>query len=121
MPTAFPTIEHGGPRWRRFYQEPPTYKTIRGPEYYDGGQDTFSPPGVSPVRRWVVDYDQLIGTEAAILDEHYDSAEGGHLGFDLTDPRTGITYTNVKYLDYDRPAHNTEKIQARRVRLEWRP
>jgi len=120
-PTAYPTYLLGGPLHRRLYQETPEFQTVKGPKFYDGAQDTFNPPGVSPVRRWAIDYEGLTETEAALLDDHYEAAEGMHLGFPFTDPRTGIAYTNVKYLDYDRPAHNRRTIQARRVRLEWRP
>jgi hypothetical protein len=119
-PEAFPTHHLGGPRWRRCYQLEPEFPTVLGPKYVDGGQDTFI-SFTTPTRRWVIEYDQLIQPEFELLDGHYSDAQGVHLGFEFTDPDTGITYQNVKYEKFDRPAHNVKTIQARVARLIKRP
>lgn len=120
MPTNYPTLDYGGPQWLRFYATEPEYAVVQGPLYADKGQDTFL-SFTNPVRRWVFDYEGLTEVEAQILDDHFASAYGTHLGFAFTDPRTGTAYTGVKYERYERPAHEKVWLQSRRVQLIKRP
>lgn len=119
-PEAYPTISLGGPRWRRLYQLEPEFPVVNGPRYADGGMDTFI-SFTTPTRRWVIEYDQLIQPEYEMIDGHYADAQGTHLGFDFTDPHTGILYENVKYEKFNRPPHNVKTIQARTIQLVKRP
>jgi hypothetical protein len=79
----------------------------------------------TPVRVFQFNYDGLLSeAEAAVLDAHYDSAQGNFVGFNFMEPRTGVLYTNVHYKTYKR-SHVDGAMgrtqQIRQVELVWSP
>lgn len=104
------------------YQLPEKYQ-VDSTEYDDGGRDVKLQHGGNGIKRWVLRYIVLNQTWAAILDSHAYAAklseDGGPSGnsFNYRDPETGILYTGVRYLRYERPAHQKRHIQSREVEL----
>jgi hypothetical protein len=68
------------------------------------------------IRIFAVEWDGLDQTEAAILDDHYESTRGG-LRFTLTHPYTAEVITGVQYQNYDRDNHQKVWSQKRSAKL----
>lgn len=120
-PLPFPVVALGGPRPRRCQIIQKEYPTVLGPLYSDGGQDSFVASSTPSKVVWEIEYEGMPGHEAAMLDEHNDSALDVHLAFDFTDPETGVTWLGVKYLEFQRGARTSRRINKRLVKLIWRP
>lgn len=92
-------------------------------EYDDGGRDTKLQNGGNGIKSWVLNYDGLNQTWAAILDAHALAAklangDGPSANtFSFRDPWDATLYSGVRYLSYERPAHNKRWAQARQVVL----
>lgn len=120
-PTAFPSVALGGPQWLRCQVVDKKWPTVTGPVYCDGGQDTFLSSPIPSQISWEIEYGGLEEWEISILDGHNDSVYDTHLGFDFTDPETGIAYENVKYLEYQRGQRPQKWNDRRLVKLIKRP
>lgn len=109
------------PKWEKWERLADDYKPTFGPEYADGGRDSFRPAGVPPIRRWQIVYSGLTLAEAAILDNWHAANEGAHLTFTFTD-RDATAYGGVRCIEYER-GHTKLYVnsQFRRITLEDRP
>jgi hypothetical protein len=112
-PTSSPPFE----TWTRLADE---YPIVRGPEFADGGVDTFLSHTV-PVRRWRVTYKVLTLAQAAILDAWFTANFGYHSAFNFTD-RDATVYGGVKCVEYERGhARMYPTQQFRTIVFEQRP
>lgn len=118
-PSAFPVNPSGKP-YLRFVMLADEWPVTEGPVYYDGGRDTFC-AATEPTRRWLIVFGGLTPAQAAVLDAHFASAKGTHLGFNLT-WRDGTVYANVKYESYERNhPFLYDYSQSRAIQLIKRP
>ncbi len=95
--------------------------------YDDNGADFALQAGGSGKRTWILRYNGLERSEAAILDAHvasaaYDPENGSGRSFNFRDRDTAVLYTNVRYAagGYVRNHTNIDS-QSREVILEKRP
>lgn len=95
--------------------------------YDDNGADFALQAGGSGKLTWLIRYDGLSRTEAAILDAHvasaaYDPDNGSGRSFNMRDKITAVLYTNVRYAagGYTRN-HSNVDCQSRVIILEKRP
>lgn len=103
--------------WTRLTNE---YPIVKGPDFADGGQDTFL-SNTTPIRRWRVTYAGLTTAQAQVLDDWYDANFGGHTAFNFTDRDTTV-YGGVKCVEYERGHSKTHyNTQFRRIGFEDRP
>lgn len=100
---------------------PPDYKDITVEHIYEDKGASYNTTGDSAPQRWQIDYLLLTNSAslAATLDAHFNSAK-------LTEPfnfvdRYGVTWTNVRYLEYDAPPQDNIGVQVRHVTLIKRP
>ncbi|HEX7313305.1 MAG TPA: hypothetical protein VF297_05265 [Pyrinomonadaceae bacterium] len=112
-PVGAPTIE----KWERLADK---YPVERGPEFADGGRDTFC-ASTTPIRTWVTIARGMTVAEAAIFDAWHAGVLGEHLPYTLTD-RDGATYGGVKCVGYERGHEGFyEYGQFRKITHEDRP
>lgn len=102
--------------WTRLADE---YPMVKGPEFADGGIDTFL-SNTTPIRRWRVVYEGLTLAQAAILDAWFDANFGFHSAFTFVD-RDATSYGGVKCTEYERGhAKMYATQQFRRIAFEDR-
>src|ERR1051325_1565526 len=122
MPSEFPlpSVSGSNPKPLIWYQLPEEFQ-VNFTEYDDGGRDTVLQSGGSGIKRWVLNYDGLTETEAAVLDAHALSARLDENGFSAYSfnyrDRDGTLYSFVRYEKYERPAHQKKWAQARNIQL----
>lgn len=92
------------------------YPHVEGPEFADGGIDTFL-PSTTPIRRWRDSYSGLTPAQRQVLDDWHAANYGGHLAFTLTDA-DGATFGGVKVVSYE-AGHNKRRINSHFVRIEF--
>lgn len=85
-----------------FFEMQPEEFSVGRTIYDDEGADYKLQHGGNGVKRWIIRYDGLDPTWAAILDSHlastfYSPDEGSAIGFNFRDVRTGVLYSNVHY------------------------
>lgn len=123
MPIAeypLPSVSGSNPLPLVVYQLPERFQ-VGVTNYDDGGVDTKLQNGGNGIKSWVLQYDGLNQTWAAILDAHALAAKladgDGPSGqtFNFRDPWTGTLYGGCRYLRYERPAHSRRWSQARQV------
>lgn len=123
MPLAeypLPSVSATNPRPLVWYKVPEEFQ-VSFTQYDDGGRDLALQHGGNGVKRWILNYDGLDTTQAAVLDAHMLTAkldaEGlSAYGFNYRD-RDGTLYSNVHYERYERPAHQFLNSQARGIQL----
>lgn len=123
LSTAYGT----GPQWLKFHQFQPDYKAVTSRhDYEDSGASFVIFNNTAPII-WTIEYD---GLEAAtspspagvsIIDAHRADAFGEVYGFNLTNPRTSVVYTDVHYLPEFEEDHRKTWINRRIIRLIKRP
>jgi hypothetical protein len=119
-PDPFPFPAAGGPQFEIFCEIEEDWGE-HGHVFGDG-EPTHNTIQTTGVRRWLVRYSGLDQTQAAILDDHYESTSGA-ISFDMTTPRgrdsagAGETITDVRYESYERPDHQKIWAQSREVKL----
>lgn len=69
---------------------------VQSLEAEDGGRH-YNLDGAITRRSWVLEYNFLSTDDAAILDGHFEDAQGSDGHFYFTDPYTGTIYDNVRY------------------------
>lgn len=103
--------------------------------YDDGGADYKLQAGGAGVKRWIIKYDGLLVSEAAILDAHlastfYSEESGSAVGFNfrhhvaetLWTSTSGTLYGSVHYAPGGyKTGHSKVGIQSREITLEKRP
>lgn len=109
-PTAFPVPANGGPTPEYFGEIESDWGNF-GQTFADGNSE-FATLQTVGVRKFKVEWDGLDETEAAILDDHFDSTRGG-LSFTLVRPDTGETIQRVRYESYERGGHRKIWSQSR--------
>lgn len=127
-PSAYPNTATIGQFYTTYKKEPPDWKDVTLEVIFEDQGADRNLSAASAVQRWAFVYRGLSETQAKVLDDHYDSANGPFQGFSFTEPRnypwsgtTGTVFTDVHYevfeRDHDRILHN----QIRRVVLIKRP
>ena len=82
---------------------PPIEYPVTRYHYDDGGQDVnVSPCGL---KRFLLSYEGLSGTELQTLADHYNAAQGKAHTFDFTNPRDSALYSGVSYEAFDVQRH----------------
>lgn len=118
-----------------FFEQQPEEFVVGRTIYDDNGADYKLQHGGSGVKRWIIRYDGLTATEAAILDSHvastfYSAEEGSAIGFnfrhhvpnDAWTSAAGTLYTAVHYSPGGyRKSHIKADVCAREILLEKRP
>lgn len=118
---ALSTANGIGPVWLKFHQFQPAYAEVTEKhEYEDGGASFQTANDTGPIR-WAIEYDGLSAAEVAVLDAHRNDAMGEVYGFDLTNPRTSVTYTDVHFDEGWSEDHQKTWVNSRAVRLIKRP
>ena len=122
MPVSkYPTRSLGGPIPTRQQMTGKSWPVILGPLFTDGGRDSFLASTTPSEIIWEFVYEDLGEWEVNILDTHNDEAYDTHLPFDFVDPDTGILWTGVKYLEYQRGTREKVWLNKRVARLVKRP
>lgn len=114
----YPVPSAGGPVINRLVTQTREFKndlTVND----DGTIDVNVQP--CGIRRWQLEYDGLSESDAAALDNHFNSANGDANDFSFVNPRDSITYTAVRYEKYEVPRHPRKWALIRRVTLIRRP
>lgn len=114
IPTAYPTPSAGGPQYSYFDEIEPDWGNF-GHQFGDGNPK-YGSLQFARIRRFVFDHEGLSESEAATLDDHYESTRGA-ISFTLTHPRTAEVLTGVRYENYSRSPHVRVWSQARTARL----
>lgn len=86
----------------------------------DGGA-VYGADSTNVLKRWRFSYTGLSSTQAGVLDDHRAEAKDRLLGFVFRDPRTGTSYSDVHYEEFEYPAHEQYNNQTRIVTLVKRP
>lgn len=118
-PSAYPVPLLGGPQYTHLLRLPNKHDTLRA-RFPSGGAD-FRPRSPHFTAMWRIKYDFLSLADAAILDAHFIAARGSYFGFDFTDPRTNLRYTNVRIAPqgYRYVEHEKRAFPKREVELVW--
>lgn len=118
-PSAYPVPLLGGPQYSHFMRLANTYSTLSA-KFATGGSD-YRARNEHFVARWRFEYRFLSLDDAAILDAHFTAARGSFFGFEFTDPRTSLRYTNVRYAPggYKFLEHEKRYFPIREVELMW--
>lgn len=114
--------EIAAPQWLKFHQYQQAYDEVSDRHDYEDGGASFTIRNDTAPIRWLIIYDGLLEDEAAIFDAHRADAFGEVYGFSLTNPRTGVTYTDVHYdegFEEDHVLYQT--INRRVIHLIKRP
>lgn len=115
-PSAYPMPAAGGPQYTFFEQQTADWHTRRQ-EFADGGA-AYRTNLSTAILRWVIEYEGLSEIDAAVLDDHYNTARGdAGFTFSLTDPRTATVHTGVRYQAMETGTHQKKWAQTRRVIL----
>lgn len=115
-----PDVNEIGP-WIAVFQDLPIeYRGATVKEFKDGGA-SYGLANANGVLRFLIGYQGLFPVEVAILDAHYNSANGLFGGFNFRHPRTNVLYTDVHYESYEYPQHSKIYMQERNVILIKRP
>ena len=110
-----------GPRWNKFHIFQPEYDQVTDEhEYDDGGASYLTRNDNAPIVFLCEYQPNLSAVNARTLDAHRAEAFGKAYGFDFTDPRTGVTYNDVHYLEWSED-HGKIWKQSRIVKLIKRP
>lgn len=112
--SAYPSTAEGGPVPTKQVDYHPDYEVIRYEMEDGGGAVNVRPCG--PVRV-VLGYEGLEESEAELLDDHYALAKGKTNTFDYFDRRAGVTYTGVRYEEFEIPQHEKYWIRRRTITL----
>lgn len=110
-----------GPMWLKLHPFQPDYEAVIERHEYEDRGASFVQYNDEGVLRWVIEYDGLDLDEAAVLDGHRAEAFGGLFSFSFTNPRTGVTYTDVRYDEEFGEDHTNIGINQRTIRLIKRP
>lgn len=116
---TYPTPEFGGSPWLKFRDLDPDWSVVTTEQEMDDGGADYNLEADGPILRWEFEY-ALLGEYIEIHDGHRESAQGITGSFTFVHPRTGVTYTNVRYEKYERD-HNKNWVQMRSVGLIRRP
>lgn len=114
IPAAYPAPSAGGPQYQYFDETEPDWGQF-GHQFGDGNPK-YNTLQSARVRRFIFDYEGLSESEAATLDDHYESTRGA-ISFTLTHPRTAEVLTGVRYEEYSRSPHVRVWSQARSTKL----
>ena len=90
--------------------------------YEDMGMD-YNLDQIAPQRQWTLEYNFLDEDGAAILDAHYQDAQGATAEFYFTDPHTGETFPHCRYAQQDGftvEAHQKKWSPKRKVVIRQR-
>lgn len=121
MPVGnYPTPEFGGPPIAVIQELPIEYPSVIEKIFKDEGASTGL-SNANGVRRWLILHHGLFPAEATTLDNHNSSAKHNYEGFSFKNPRTGVTYTDVHYEEYEYPQHRRYTWTERRTVLIKRP
>lgn len=112
--TAYPTPSNSGPTINKMVAFPPEFKVTLH-RFEDGGADANVVP-CGP-KRWDLEYEGLSTTDAAILDDHFETAKGRANNFSFFDSRAGRTYSGVRYERFDVGKHQKYWSLTRRITL----
>lgn len=128
-PSQFPTpfnasfpLEPSGPIISKLLDLPIEYPATVIKEFKDGGV-SIGLSNVNGVIRIELTYDGLFESEAAVLDNHVESAKFQFYGFTFRHPRTGVLYNDVHYETFERdhPVPFGRNRQSRHIILIKRP
>jgi hypothetical protein len=117
----YPSSDKGGPVPLKILKMPEDVDQILLTHTYeDGGISTVLTADLAP-QQWEITYDGLDEAEAAILDEHYRDAMAEAWPFTYID-RDGTEWANTRYVKQGLGVdHSKTWVQARHVKLIWRP
>ncbi len=127
-PGAYPNTSTVGMSYLKYTKEKADWDEITDRSIYEDKGADYNLSADVPPQRWTFEYGGLTETQAKVLDDHYDSAQGQNLGFSFTEPRnypstgtTGTAYTDVHYESYERGHDSVLSTQTRKVVLIKRP
>lgn len=127
MPSAYPNTATVGQTYSKYTKEKADWDEITVKSSFEDGGADFLLHAASPPQRWTFEYGGLTETQAKVLDDHYDSAQGQVQGFSFTEPRnypwttTGSTFSDVHYESFERSHDPKLWSQTRKVVLIKRP
>lgn len=127
-PSAFPNTATVGQTYLKFTREKADWDAVTIKSTYEDSGADFNLSATVPSQRWTLEYGGLTETQAKVLDDHFDSAQGQVFGFSYTEPRnypwsgtTGTAYTDVHYESYERSHDPKLWTQTRKIVLIKRP
>lgn len=111
-----------GPMWSKFHQNQPEYRDVLDKHIYEDGGSSFVTFNDTAPIRWAIIYEPHLSLlQAAVLDGHRAEAFGEVYGFTLTNPRTGVAYTDVHYDEEFQEDHKKTWSNSREIHLIKRP
>lgn len=120
-PGAYPTPSGGGPRIAKLHQYQPAYGEVMEKHIYEDGGASYQTRNDEAPIRFLLEYTGLSLAEAATLDAHRADAFGEVYGFNFTNPRTTVAYTDVHYDESFQEDHRKTWNNTRTIHLIKRP
>lgn len=106
----------GAPRAEKREPLADRYPHVSGPEFPDGGIDTFL-PATTPIRRWRDTYRGLTTAARDVLIAWNAANYGGHLSYIYTD-RDGVAWGGVKTVRFE-TGHERRYVNSHFVVIEF--
>lgn len=122
-PTPGTTTAYGiGPQWLKMHQFQGAYDQVTDMHIYEDAGVSFVIFNDNPPIIWTIEYDGLgLSGGVSVIDAHRADAFGHVYPFDFTNPRTSVTYQNVRYMPEFEEDHRKTWINKRIIRLIQRP